>query len=222
MIKITYLIKKRENLEIMKKNKPFWIGIIIGIITITGFAIIPIIIELNKPPHIYYIATDDTYYSGSDFSETVNGNRSFLVAGRYINVSGSSFYYAFIKFDLKNIPKRWVKCEFSFYVYEYERNYWNANIMILSNDWNEEMNSFDIDSNLPTHSGADFYWEHNFGLQRIDITDFIGNNESITIRIGAHGTYSTGGSLVFINNYMIIYSKEADVDKAWLPQLIWS
>lgn len=204
------------------KNIPFWIGILIGVIVIGGIVIFPIIIELNKPEPIYYIATDDTYYSGADFSETVNGNRSFLVAGRYINVSGSSFYYAFIKFDLKNTPKGWVKCEFSFYVYEYEKNYWDANIVILSNDWNEEMNSFDIDSNLLTTSGVDFYWEHNFGLQRIDITDFIGNNESITIRIGAHGTYRSGSSLVFVNNYMMIYSKEADTTIDNLPQLIWS
>ncbi len=204
------------------KNAPFWIGILIGIIIISGIVIFPIIIELNKPKPVYYIATDDTYYSGADFYETVNGNRSFLVAGRYINVSGSSFYYAFIKFDLKNIPKRWVKCEFSFYIYEYERNYWNANIVILSNEWNEEMNSFDIDSNLPTHSASDFSWEHNLGLQKINITDYIGDNESITIRIGAHGTYRSGGSLVFINNYMMIYSKEANTTIDKLPQLIWS
>ncbi len=199
--------------------------LLIEVIIISSVFIIGIYIPSIEESKKSYIATDDTYYSGVDNNEIVNGNKISLIAGRYNTNTSSSFYYTFIKFDLRNKPEVWNIVEISLYIYEYKREeYWlpDANIWLLFNDWNEHMNHGDIKDSLPTWSGGDFYWEHNLGLHRINITNYIGDNEIITIRIGAHGTYRVGTQLRDYNNYVMIYSKEANVNKDYLPQLIWS
>lgn len=211
----------------LKENKKhiYFVFSIVFVIFISGvlLSITMITLEKEEVKPIHHIAIDDTYCGGIDKLETVNGNKNYLLAGRYNNVSWSSWFYSFIQFNLTNKPKHWKECEFSFYVYEYERTYTKlANIMILFDDWNEQMNGEEIKDNLPTHSGGDFYWDFGLGLHKLNMTNYIGNTENITIRIGIHGTYRIDNQLQFFNNYVMIYSKEANVEKAYLPQLIWS
>ncbi len=203
----------------LKKNKLFLIGIVIGFIIIGGIVIYPIIIELNKPEPIYYIATDDTYYSGHDNQEISHGNNTSLIAGRYETNTGSSIYYTFIKFDLTNKPKVWNTLEVSFYVYEYLREQdVFMNVMVLSFDWNEIMSSWDVYRNKP-YITADFKFKFIIGLYKINITEYIEDNENITVGIFGYGGYSSSG---YFDNHIKIYSKEANTTIDKLPQLIWS
>ena len=54
-------------IKVIKENKPFWVGIIIGIIIITGIAIFPIIVELNKPKLI-----EPIHYTYAESREGIN------------------------------------------------------------------------------------------------------------------------------------------------------
>lgn len=194
--------------------------VIISAILISGLVFLIVIyipsIEESKKE---YIATDDSFYSGHDFMETFNGNKTYLIAGRYNTDTGSAIYYTFIKFDLTNKPKIWNNLEVSFYVYEYLRERDAVMyVMFLPYEWNEQMPTYDIRWNLPfltAHFSIRFY----LGLQKINITNYIENNESITMVIFGYG----GNQLIgYFENHIIIYSKEANVSRVWLPQLIWS
>jgi len=213
----------------MRKKALLLIGlsilIVFGIGIITSVLILNVPDEPDKPnePKLY-IASDDTYYSGRDSRETVNGNKTLLVAGRYVNASGSSIHYTFIKFDLKDKPKKWDNLEVSFYVYEYLRErdaVMYVQVLQYKYDWNETMPSYDIRWNVPQLS-YDFQMKFILGLYKFNITNHweeIENNESFTIIIFGYGGNSSTG---YFDNHILIHSKEANVSKAWLPQLIWS
>ncbi len=198
--------------QIYQKNKPFWVGIIIGIIVIGGIAIFPIIVELSKPIEpkpIYYIATDDS--SRWAQWDDVWGNETWVRSG------GNSEGY--IKFDLTNKPRYWEKVEISLYIYKWL--YGGATIVLFESNWNESMMSKEL-TQYTDWSICDFwiclhhtqYLNGSVGLQRIDITNYI-QNTNVSISVKLENRYDRDGTIH-------IYSKEANVDKAWLPQLIWS
>lgn len=93
--------------------------------------------------------------------------------------------------------------------------------MLLPYNWNEEMAGYEIKSNLP-YITMSFYWYHSLGLQKINITEYIQNSETITLMIWGDCYYKVDSYYISESNYIMMYSKEANVDKAWLPQLIWS
>ena len=74
---------------------------------------------------------------------------------------------------------------------------------------------------------TDIYWDwkveltsnglnYKVDIQKIDITNYIRDNKTVSISIA--GGYDRGGWESCIK----IYSGEANVNKSYLPQLIWS
>jgi len=206
------------------KNKPFWIGVIIGIIILV---VLPIAINLNKPkpsPPIYYIATDDITYSDCGLRPA---NESFLIGGRYKNDVGcSAITYAYLQFDLRNRPNNWILCEFSFYVFENEDSEGQAvwfGFVYHPEEWNETSITY-----IPSSWRSPDYVitiEERHGLHKYNITtamrllendSYYESNEKITIGVWGRNDPQ------YNPNYIMFYSKEANVSTDMKPQLIWS
>lgn len=200
--------------------------VIISAILISGLVFligiyIPSIEESKKS----YIAIDDTYHAGGDRRETVNGNKAYLIGGRCIDASGSHWFYSYLQFDLTNKPKYWNKCELSIYITEYNRGDYIKEarfirVVLYVAKWNELMAGYDIRERYYHSNRSDNFYpcsHFRLGLMKINITNYIKNdlkyNESVSIRIGYSSQYEES---------IIYHSKEANVSKVWLPQLIWS
>ena len=199
--------------------------VITTIILVSGFVfIIGIYIPSKEIYDREFIVIDDTYHSGRDHAHTINGNKTLLIAGRYNNETWSSWFYSYLQFDLTNKPKVWENCELSIYITEYNRGDYIKEYRILrvvlfyGTEWNELMTGDDI-LDIYGHSTTYYTYYYPFGQfklgnVKISITDYIeGFNESVSIMIGFGGADEES---------IIYYSKEANVNRAWLPQLIWS
>lgn len=215
-----------------KDNKPFWVGIIIGIIVIGGIAIFPIIIELSKPIEpklIYYFAIDDVSMRWNQ-PDGFNGSETFIVSGSY----KSSFYSAWIQFDLTDRPNNWKSVEISLYNFESDGEYnfkgIDSDLYGYIQDWNDTMTHEEFKSIISWIDEPYYYWSetdlgynirltNELGLQRINITnpikDYFDKGYNGFVSLLLSGMYGDSG-------YVRVYSREADVNKTWLPQLIWS
>lgn len=209
------------------ENKPFLIGILIGIIVIGGIAIFPIIIELNKPKPIepiLYIAIDDTFYKDWGTGEQCYGNRTYIRIGE----NGG---YGLLKFDLTNKPKEWNNLEVSFRIMSNHRAEM-VYIQFLCCNWNESMTceeirdevrypnpdwqtaSFREPLNASANLGKEYTYKfdiiHYLNRANLNITSCLNDYDSITVLLKPYDPVFT------------IYSKEADITIDKLPQLIWS
>ena len=213
----------------MRKNKPFWIGVIIGLAIISSFAIIPMIPEIIKffePKPIYYFAINDVSMKWNQ-PEGFNGSEVFIVSGE----ESHKFYSAWIQFDLTNRPDNWKSVEISLYNFESggEYNFGGIalSLYVYIRDWNDNMTHEEFKSCISdypyyhwrdTNLGYNVRLHNELGLQRINITSQIidcfnkGYNQRISLLLS--GMYNSG--------YCKVYSREANVNKTRLPQLIWS
>ncbi len=205
--------------------------LLVGIIAISSFSIGYIAFILINTPNDdtpkFYIAIDDTYYNSGGMGEFVYGNKTYIRIGG-AGRGGSGLF----KFDLRDKPEQWSKLEVSFSAkYKYASQL--ITIRLLSVNWNESMTSKEIRDILrypnpnwetpyflnPRKTSTSFEGVYTFKfdiiyyLERADenIGDCLNNYDSITIELSP-----------VIHNSFDIYSKEADVNKTWLPQLIWS
>lgn len=132
---------------------------------------------------------------------------------------------AMLRFNLSNQPSNYNSCEIMLYKYESSRqsNSVSFTLDLFEGDWNN------------TNGNTIVYWKierkiqinYSLGFQKFNITNYIGNNETISIRIT---TWTTGwqGSINILssewrgNNPMLPYVIEGEEYKEYLPQLIWS
>ena len=230
MDKITYLIKK-EN-KIMRKNKPFWIGIIIGIVLIVGITVSPIIIELNielnkpKPPLPTYPNADITrvqYFNGSG---SIITNPEYLRIG-FHNSDGvyeeREHFRSILQFDISDVDFECKSCVFSAYQSSINDNYnrgrYNVYLSVNSS-WDESFGILDFNW---SNEGVNIDWETITNINHIEynISNYMKNAFSVSIRIGFQN-----GHLTEADNsrdaYFEIYSRDSDIDNKYKPQLIWS
>lgn len=214
----------------MRKNKPFLIGIIIGIIVIGGIAIFPIIIELNKPkpiiPKPTYSNADITtiqYYNDLNSPATYT-NPEYLRVG-FHNSDGiyeeREHYRSLIQFDFSDIKYEWKSCIFSVYQSsindDYNRGRYNLYFAINST-WNEQTTYLDW-----TNEGISVGWAYIPDVIHIEynISKYIKNAFSITIRIAFQNAHLTDDDN-YRDAYFEMYSRHSDIDNKYKPQLIWS
>lgn len=203
----------------MEKSK-LKIIVIIFVVFISGLTIgIGIsLIEIPKGKPKSYISTEDLYVQTNG---AILWNRTYLKFG-YGNE-------AYLRFDLRHKPRNWEKCEISLYTYlnhnEYIPNdqYW---VDIFEGNWTEPGISWEEQQEQEYYQNVwsknIIYWNieriggvsHSIGFTILDITDYIKNNQTVSIKI-----YT--GNIIY-DSYAFIYPCEATVDKEYLPQLIWS
>ncbi len=175
-----------------------------------------------EPEPIFYIGIDDSYTNGR--SSYIFGNET------YLKITEGWNDITFIRFNLIDKPKNYSKVEISLYIYSAYENCPFGDIAIwiklFESNWTEEMTSTELYE--MNYLNTDTYWDwsitlgysgyikYKIGIQKIDITNYIKNNETISLSI--EGGYDRGGWESFIG----IHSKEANVNKSYLPQLIWS
>lgn len=140
-----------------------------------------------------------------------------------------------MRFDLRNKPSSWTKCEISLYVYQKGVNSGSASVYLFAGNWTEEewdgygnyMGDFEIYWKIEESIG---FIQNTIGFQKIDITEYIGNITTPTFSIAVMPKNE------FCSGYGFIYSSEWDgIDppfpyvlpendsyKNYLPQLIWN
>lgn len=232
--------KKESIIRKLKENKK--LILVFSIIFISGL-IVGVSISMVKLPKSkpkYYIAIDDIGTSGNKdpFADSVkityDGN--YVYFGWYcINGDPRNSKGFIMRFDLRNKPKSWSKCEISLYVYKNVRGSGSGLIYLFAGNWTEE--EWNIGYNYM--SDYEIYWKieesvgyisnSDIGFHRTDITEYIANITTETFSIAVMPKYE-------FNGYGFIYSSEwngtdpifpytlpeKDSYKAYLPQLIWS
>jgi len=215
----------------MLRKKIMLLIVMIGIVAISSFSIGLILISNippeSPPPEQSFIAIDDMYwYKELVDEESINhffGSESYLKCGRkdatyYYGHYGTSF-----RFPIINKPSNWVKCEISLYIYQIT-GYFNESrdwlLSVYEGTWHEDI-----------QYGWDYYWHLgnfnvslNIGFNKIDITDYIiqpeaQSNETVSLTLYP---YIKGTVWSDLDVMVYIYSKEAYMNKTYLPQLIWS
>jgi hypothetical protein len=217
----------------MKKNRTFWIGIIIGIIIVGGIASFPIIVELIKsepklPETI--IAIDDVMVIQDWESNERVDNSETLREGYHIsngNWSTREFYRVWIQFDLPSKLREWNKCMLRVHILDFvddeEKGKYGFRVYINST-WDETMNINEFRDNEGEFVDWDFMdidIVRSMEIIEYDVSKHIENIKSITISFyiqNAHLEYED----YFSDMYFEVYSKDSNVSKNYLPQLVWS
>lgn len=209
--------------------------VIISAILISGLVVIISIYiplkEIYESEPNRNIAIDDTFTYGLN-EDDYFGHLPYLKS----QDSDLEYTHVLMKFDCKEKPSS--RVNISFYIYEnydycsweYLRMWLSTNIYngIRTMSWNENMNSKEIldiyNNNSLTRQlgGAEpNFWNTTVGFVNFEITDFVFDLydnidlSEITLQIlEVHGMWNEG--------YILIHSKEANVPKEYLPQLIWS
>lgn len=229
-------MNKESIIRKLKENKKslliFSIIFISGIIV--GISISMIKLPKSKSEPEFYIAIDDIGIRGGTdpFADSVK----IAYDGNSVNFGYSGGYYGFLmRFNLRNKPKSWSKCEISLYVYKKVRDSGYALIYLFGGNWTEEewdgygnyMRDFEIywkiDDSIGSVSNSDV------GFSITDITEYIDNITTETFSIAVMPKRNFDG-------FGYIYSSEwngtdpmfpyvlleNDSYKNYLPQLIWS
>ena len=195
--------------------------LLVGIIAISSFSIgfISILVINNAPnndTNNLNIAIEDSYVRGYNNNDSF-GNLEYLKIEEAIPVGWREHTYILMKFDVSNYNET---CVLSFYIYRITPNSIQGDgsigIYIFKSGWNEDMNSREIINSYVD----DREFEYGImsipimiGLVEIDISDYLQyTNDTITLRL-RH---------LPLDGEVYIYSKEANVNKEYLPQLIWS
>ncbi len=176
-----------------------------------------IYIESTKPIHC--LPLDDIMIA---WDRLYPPDSTYLIGGRYENTSGSSLAFSYLRFE--NKMKDYSMCELSFYVYEYDTctspvRSINMYVYLLEiDDWTESSITEEqaIDMKYPQSSVNKL--ERRLGYHKYNITKMVkdcGDTPIFTLRI--HGNGGIGEA-----NYLVFYSKDANVNDEYKPQLIWS
>ena len=193
-----------------------------------------VIIEKQKP----IIATDDMMIVSYNFSEVEGNfmsyridNSEILRHGYYIsngNWSTREFYRIWIQFKLPEVLKNWTKCFLRVNAFNFrdgtKKGKYGLRIFVNSS-WNETMN---YDELTWKSEGKFVKWDfmdtdnvRSTGIITYDMSNYIENSNSITVKF-----YTRNAALehedYFESRYFDIYSKDSNVNKEYLPQLIWS
>lgn len=218
----------------LKENKKLLLicSIIFTSGIILGFSLSTI--NFSKPKK-YYVALDDIGISGNSdpfgtgIKITYDDNNVIFRWGDSSSTTGF-----IMRFDLRNKPKKWSKCEISLYVYNKVRDSGSAQIYLFSGNWTEEewdgygnyMRDFEIYWKIEEPVGSVSNGEIGFSI--IDITDYIGNITTATFSIAVLPNREFDGiGYIFSsewNNTDPIFpygTLEGDSYKNYLPQLIW-
>jgi hypothetical protein len=241
-------MNRRDIFKTIKNNKKFIL--IFSIIFLSGIIIGLSISTISfSSTKKYYVATEDICIYGDDI---VRGNppsgfyhiRVSSFDGNYVfyGVSGidtaTPDYKGFLmRFNLKNAPRSWSKCEISLYIYDvsYYGYTVSASMYLFEANWSESTESGTRIRDLG------FIWEiedpiggvnnKNVGFDRTDITEYIHDIPTDTFSI-----IVVIRSTQYVNGIGRIYSSEWDGKdplfpyvlpendsyKNYLPQLIWS
>lgn len=202
--------------------------LVIGIVAISGFSIgyITSILISNNIPHNdpkLYIATDDIQFVNAN--PRLDINQSKIRIGYYGMNIGTNWVYDFlIKFDLTDKPQDWSKCEFQIYkssIHPAVIGNPLLRLMLCELNWTDETIDWRYHDLYQYYtwrvdlSHTEYLINYNEnGFQRFDITDYIMNNETITV-----GSRSI---LTKYESWVYIYSTEANIGNEYKPQLIWS
>lgn len=231
---------KKELKNLRNKNKPFWIGIILGIIIVSG---IFIGFEIYKLELEYtYFAIDDIGITNSnnwyDDNTKLTYDSTRLSFGTSQAGTATPDKRGFVmRFSLENKPINWKTCEISLYMYSIGTGgRTTARVYLFSGNWTEEdwdgygnyMNDFEIYWKNDTYISS---ISNNYvGFHTINITEYINTiptkNFSIAVYPRRTEYYNSGG---------YIYSSEWDTTdpqfpyilpendsyENYLPQLIW-
>lgn len=236
-------MKKKEIKNTIKKNKLFFIGVIIGTVVITG---IVIGFEIYKPePEYTYFAMDDigiTGYSNDPFASSIkitydSTRLSFGTSGAGTATPDRRGFI--MRFSLENIPNNWKTCEISLYMYStgISGGRTTARVYLFSGNWTEE----DWDGYGNYMDDFEIYWKNNtyiysisnsyVGFHKINITEYVNNiptkNFSIAVYPRRTEYYNCGGYIYSsewnaTNPQFPYILPEDDSYKNYLPQLIWS
>lgn len=223
--------------------------LLVGIIVISSFSIgyITSILVSNNTPNApiddtpiddipkFYIATDDIWFTEYKYTPDYYFDR-FRPDMNYLRVNGGEdgtanpdYSVMYIRFNLTNKPNNWSKCEISLYEFGFSKLGSYAvsfSVDLFEGNWNE------------TSGNTEVYWKierishslgYSIGFKKLDITNFIKNNETISMRIYARNQNKWRGSLSFYSSewdglepdfpYIL---PENDTYLNYLPQLIWS
>ena len=127
------------------------------------------------------------------------------------------WYRTYIQFDISNIKYEWKSCVFSIYQSSindyYEIGKYGIRLW-LNSSWDEET------SNINTHTDD---WEFLYQTEHItyNISEHIRNAQNITIAIYTRNTHLTGDDYNK-DAFFEMYSRDANIDNKYKPQLIWS
>ena len=228
-------MNKESIIRKLKDNKKLLL--IFSIIFISGLIVgIPIsMIVLPKSESKFYIATDDIWFSKYGglpdyYHDNMRPDMMTLCAGGGDSGTGNPNYdVIYIRFDVKNKPKTWTKCEISLYVYEFKNPLYSKAIKmdIFEGNWNESSGNTEVYWKIEKIGGI----KKEIGFDRTDITEYIENMETDTFSIRI---YASGDG--FFQSLVWLYSSEWDgtdqlfpyilpkIDSYlnYLPQLIWS
>lgn len=211
------------------------IGGLVGIFIIISSISIGFIIYNNNIPKLPEptIATDDVmivqYWEGTDAFEEVS-NPEILLEGYNIfngNLSDREWYRVWIQFDLSTKPKYWNKCELRVHVVDFtddnERGRYGFRVYVNST-WYESMNRVEFIFNEGKFVDWDFMDINIVRSTMIilyDVSEHIENSYSITVSF-----YIQNAHLIYPEDYLSDmyfekYSKDSDISKEYMPQLIW-
>ncbi|MFX0167373.1 MAG: hypothetical protein ACFE9V_18770 [Candidatus Hodarchaeota archaeon] len=218
---------KESIIRKLKENKKlilifalvFTSGLIIGISIST--------IDLSKPKR-YYIAIDDIEIRGGTdpFSSSVK------IAYDYDSVPIGEGRGFLMRFDLRNKPKRWLKCEISLYTY-FGGATGSSDVYLFEGNWTEE----EWDGYGNYMGDVEIYWKFDnsvseintftIGFDFIDISDYITNitTPTFSIAVMGEGGFSKLYSSEWNNtgdNMLPFVLTDGDTYKNYLPQLIWT
>jgi len=230
------------NIEILKKNKVFWIGIIAGVLVVSS---IIIFVQLNPVVEpVDYFAIDDINITGTS-SDPLASSTKIAYDGTRLSFGSSQTGTAnpsrkgfIMRFDLTDKPSSWEQCEISLYMYgDGNGASTTARVYLFAGNWTEEdwdgygnyMDDFEIYWDIDVY--IDSISNNGLGFRRVDISDYISGIPTDTFSVAVYPSrlenYDCGG---------YFYSSEwdgtdptfpyvlpdSDSYKSYLPQLIWS
>jgi hypothetical protein len=210
------------------KRKIIVSGVILGIFAISMIFVFPLILTSNisNKSEQSFIATEDMYW----YKELVDdhyinhffGSENYLMCGRKNATYYSGHYGTCFRFPILNRPSNWVNCEISFYIYAITGNFNNDSwlLSVYEGNWYEDIQH---GWNYDWHLG-NFNVSLNSGFNKINITDYMiqpeaQSNETVSLTLYP---YIKGTVWSDLDVMVYIHSKEADINKTYLPQLIWS
>jgi len=232
-------LPKESILRKIKENKKlilvFSIIFILVLVFVIGIYFPSKEMYYKKPDPI--IASDDVMviqnWEGKP-QTNLSGNLGILRQGYYIfnkNWTTREFYRSWFRFELPEVLGNWEKCVLQIYISQYvcEKYWYRYGYRIYLNEtWNETMNYEEF--NEVSGYGC-VYWNiigkiygQNITLELSkdkSFSEYIDNSRSITICF-----YMCTADLdefdYLSNSYFEMYSRNSNVDKELLPQLIWS
>lgn len=209
------------------------IGYIITISVISAIILVSTIIILNPIIQEKVILrsdlpTDDMFISYYDegYAFLDEGGANHTINSYWLSVGcyNKSYRWSILKFNLTNKPESWTMCEIQLYIVHDRitqmKPLYYYNLMLDYNTWNENM-TYNEFMGTWNHSimFSDKFFDEKLGHLKFDITDYIENHNSITIRLKEG--YPDGFNYSSYAFYSM-WSKESGVDIEYKPLLVWS